>query len=68
VQLDSAAPGFFLLYLNRSRANQLDGTFSGIKHHIVEGQAQSAMKKNMKRIKARLEADYRASSKTDRTQ
>jgi hypothetical protein len=68
VQLDNAAPGFFLLYLNRSRANQLDGTFSGIRHHIVEGQAQSAMKKNMKRIKVRLESDYRASSKTDRTQ
>jgi hypothetical protein len=66
--VDDPAPGFFLLYLNRSRANQLDGTFSGIKHRIVEGRAKSAMKENMKRIKAQLEADSRAASKTDRSE
>jgi hypothetical protein len=68
VQVDDPASGFFLLYLNRSRANQLDGTFSGIRHHIVEGRAKSAMKENMKRIKAQLEVDSRAASKTERTE
>jgi hypothetical protein len=58
---------FFLLYLNRSRANQLDGTFSGVRRYIVERRSKSAMKDNMKRIKAQVEVDYRTSLKSQQT-
>jgi len=53
-----AAPGgrgFFLVYVNRSRANALKGHFSGIRRSIVERRAAGGMERSLKEVKARLE-------------
>jgi hypothetical protein len=47
--------GFFLLYVNRSRANALKGHFSDLRRSIVERRAASGMEESLRRVKARLE-------------
>jgi len=50
------APGnFYLVYVNRSRANALKGVFAGLRRSIVERRAKGALDENLKRIKQRLE-------------
>jgi hypothetical protein len=48
-------PGFYLVYVNRSRANALKGLFSGIRHAIVERRAKGALEENLQRVRSRLE-------------
>lgn len=53
-----AAPGghgFYLIYVNRSRANALKGRFSGLRRSIVERKAASGMATTVQNLKARLE-------------
>jgi hypothetical protein len=47
--------GFFLVYVNRSRANALKGRFSGLRRSIVERRAAGSMEESLKTVKARLE-------------
>jgi hypothetical protein len=60
-------PGFYLLYLNRSRSDALHGGFSGLARGQVKRSARSGMQKNMQKIKLSIESqwerarmDYRA--------
>jgi hypothetical protein len=48
---------FYLVYVNRSRADALKGTFSGLRRSIVERRARAALEENLKLTKARLEGD-----------
>lgn len=50
---------FYLMYLNRSRADALKGAFGGLKRMIVESRTREAMRENLKLIKARVEAAQR---------
>ncbi len=51
----ASSRGFFLIYVNRSRANALKGRFSGLRRSIVERKAAGGMEDSLKRVKARLE-------------
>ena len=49
-------PGtFYLVYVNRSRANALKGMFGGIRRAMVEHRAKSTLADNLREIKLRLE-------------
>jgi hypothetical protein len=48
-------PGFYLLYLNRSRSDALHGGFSGLARGQVKRTARNGMQKNMFRIKSSIE-------------
>jgi hypothetical protein len=56
---DAAASldSFYLVYVNRSRADALKGAFSGLRRSIVERRARAALEENLKLTKARLEGD-----------
>jgi hypothetical protein len=47
---------FYLVYVNRSRANALKGLFAGLRRSIVERRAKGTLEEGLKRIKDRLEA------------
>ena len=49
------ARGFYLVYVNRSRANALKGAFSAFRRSIVERRAKSSLEKNLKATRIRLE-------------
>jgi hypothetical protein len=49
-------PGFYLLYLNRSRSDALHGGFSGLARGQVKRSARNGMQKNMQRIKLSIES------------
>jgi hypothetical protein len=51
----AAGRGFFLIYVNRSRANALKGRFSGLRRSLVQRRAASGMEESLARVKARLE-------------
>jgi hypothetical protein len=52
----AASPrAFYLVYVNRSRANALKGLFAGLRQAIVVRRAKSSLDENLKSIKARLE-------------
>jgi hypothetical protein len=49
-------PGsFYLVYVNRSRANALKGAFSKLRRSIVERRARGSLEENLKNVKRRLE-------------
>jgi hypothetical protein len=52
-------PSSYLMYLNRSRTDQLGGVLGGIKRSIVEGRMVRGLKKTLPQTKDRLEAEYR---------
>jgi hypothetical protein len=56
VNVPGASPGSYLFYENRSRADGLDGPFSGIKRGIVEDRAVSGLKTILESSKANFEA------------
>ena len=53
-------PGYYLMYLNRSRADALKGGFSGLRRAVVEGRTVDGMKKNLFLTKQKLEAGYQS--------
>jgi hypothetical protein len=55
----SSPDSFYLVYVNRSRADALKGAFSGLRRSIVERRARAALEENLKLTKARLEGDPR---------
>jgi hypothetical protein len=53
---DTADPSaFYLVYLNRSRANALKGHFSGLRRSIAERRARASLEETLKSLKSRLE-------------
>ena len=46
---------FYLVYVNRSRANALKGTLSGLRRAIVERRAKGSIDENLRNTKLRLE-------------
>jgi hypothetical protein len=48
-------PSFDLLYVNRSRTDELDGFWGGLKRKIVRSKARGAMQKYLGLLKGRLE-------------
>jgi hypothetical protein len=53
------APGFFLAYANRSRANALKGLFSTFRRSIVERRARGGLEESLKTLKIQLETGIR---------
>jgi hypothetical protein len=51
----SGRAGFYLIYVNRSRADALKGGLSGLRRAIVERRARGSLDQNLKTIKSRLE-------------
>jgi len=55
--VDAADPSaFYLVYMNRSRANALKGAFAGLRKSIAERRARNGLEDTLKALKARLEA------------
>ncbi|HEV3063258.1 MAG TPA: hypothetical protein VGY48_33745 [Vicinamibacterales bacterium] len=50
------ANAFYLVYVNRSRANALKGRFSGLRRSIAERRARASLEETLKSLKSRLEA------------
>jgi hypothetical protein len=50
------APGFYLFFANRSRANALKGAFGGLKRVLAARRARASIEDNLRRVKARLES------------
>jgi hypothetical protein len=46
----------YLVYVNRSRASALKGSFSGLRRSIVERRAKGSLEDNLKTVKIRLES------------
>lgn len=46
---------FYLVYVNRSRANALKGALSGFRRSIVERRAKSSLEENLRLLRTRLE-------------
>lgn len=63
VNLPGANPGSYLFYENRSRADGLEGAFSGIKRGLVENRAVDGLKTILETSRANLNA--RTSNGTD---
>lgn len=50
------ASGAYMMYLNRSRADALQGWFLGIKRSLVGGRVREGLAKNLKLVKKRIES------------
>jgi hypothetical protein len=53
----SSPDAFYLVYVNRSRADALKGAFAGLRRSIVERRARASLEENLKLTKTRLEGD-----------
>ena len=51
-----ATSGSYMMYLNRSRADALQGWFLGIKRNLIGGRVREALVKNLKLVKQRIES------------
>lgn len=60
-----AISGSYLMYLNRSRADALQGWFLGIKRSLIGGRVRDGLSKNLKLVKKRMES-YGLPSTTSR--
>jgi hypothetical protein len=63
VNVTGGGPGSYLFYENRSRADGLEGVFSGIKRGIIEGRAVDGLKAILEQSKVNLTA--RALNRTE---
>src|SRR6202521_5126750 len=54
----SSPDAFYLVYVNRSRANALKGTLSGLRRSLVERRAKGSIDENLRTTKARLEKSF----------
>jgi hypothetical protein len=51
----NAPDAFYLVYVNRSRADALKGPLAGLRRSIVERRAKSSLEENLKIVKQRVE-------------
>ena len=58
VNSSGASRAFYLVYVNRSRANALKGTLSGLRRSIVERRAKISLDENLRSVKLRLERNF----------
>ena len=61
-----ATSGSYLMYLNRSRADALQGWFLGIKRSLIGGRIREGLAKNLKLVKKRIESYGLRPSTTER--
>ena len=54
----SGPDAFYLVYVNRSRANALKGALSGLRRAIVERREKGSLDENLRSTKARLEKNF----------
>ena len=47
----------YLMYVHRTRAKSLGGSFNGIKHHIIAGKMRDGLQQNLEAMRARLESE-----------
>lgn len=52
---DPSHPGMYLVYLNRSRIDLLNGFLGGLRRAIVRGRLESGMRKNLAEVVRKLE-------------
>ena len=52
-------PSSYLMYLNRSRTDQLGGLMGGVRRSVVQGRMVREVKRTLQQTKDRLEAEYR---------
>ena len=55
-QEDLTKPGFYMMYINRSRTDMLGGLLSGLKRSIAKSKSTTAVRQNVLMTKKRLEA------------
>jgi hypothetical protein len=60
-------PASYLMYLNRSRTDQLGGLLGPIKRSVIEGRMLGGVKKTLEQTKQRLETEYGQRSATTTT-
>lgn len=61
VPSSTAQPAFYLLYVNRSRADALRGGFGGLARGSVKRHARDGMLENMAKMQQSIDQSYRAS-------
>jgi hypothetical protein len=68
--VDAAAgrEGCYVVYVNRSRVDALQGFLSGVRRALAERRARSGTEESLLFLKARLETDYRAGGGTALTE
>ena len=54
----------YLVYLNRSRADGLQGGFSKVKRTLLAGEVRDGLARNLRQTKQRLDSDYAARKAT----
>ena len=47
----------YLMYVHRTRAKSLGGSFNGIKHHIIAGKMRDGLQQDLEAMRARLESE-----------
>jgi hypothetical protein len=55
----AASPALYLVYVNRSRVDALDGAFGGLKRWIAGRRVRGGMDETLSGLRQRLEEDYR---------
>ena len=56
VATDTAEPSaIYLVYVNRSRANALKGSFSGLRRAVTERRTRAGVERNLRAVKVKLE-------------
>ena len=53
----AATDEIYLVYINRSRANALKGSFSNLRRSMVERRVKGSLDENLKAVKSRLEGN-----------
>jgi hypothetical protein len=65
---DGADPSFYLMYLNRSRADALRGGFGGLARGIVAGRMRDSLGENLQLAKQKIETLYGSRPPGDRVE
>lgn len=56
---DAARPGIYLIYVNRTRADALGGSFEGVRRSVVHSRTREGVADTLARLKRTLEAGAR---------
>jgi hypothetical protein len=55
---DPDKPGFYMMYINRSRTDMFGGLLSGLKRSLTKSRSLAALEENILLIKQKLEKEY----------
>ena len=53
----AATDEIYLVYINRSRANALKGSFSALRRSMVARRVMGSLEENLKNVKSRIEGN-----------